>query len=90
MNGISMKEKKSFYISQNSMCHCIEIQANHWTQIFATFLMLMSMTTAMLHPETMDSNTWKLSDWTIALRLHSHAIYLTERVFVIVYEIYHA
>ena len=38
MNGIGMKEKKSFHISQNSMCHCIHvgIQANHWTQIFSS------------------------------------------------------
>ena len=73
------------------MCHCIEIQANHWTQILAAFLMLR----VWLHPWCIQklwiqTVNWKLNDWTLALRLQIHTIYLKETVFVVVNEIYRA
>ena len=57
MNGISMKEKKSFHISQNALIvplHRDPIKPVD-SNIFS-FLYAESMTTSMMHPETMDSN----------------------------------
>ena len=91
MNGISRRKRKAFTFHRiHWMCHCIEIQANQWTQILPTFLMLR----VWLHPWCMQKlwiqTLWKLNDWTLALRLKIHAIYLKETVFLIVNEIYHA
>lgn len=90
MESVWRKRKAFTFHRIHWMCHCIEIQANQWTQILATFLMLR----VWLHPWCIQKlwiqTLWKLNDWTLALRLQIHAIYLKETVFVIVNEIYHA
>ena len=90
MESVWRKRKTFTFHRIHWMCHCIEIQANQWTQMLATFLMFR----VWLHPWCIQKlwiqTLWKLNDWTLALRLQIHAIYLKETVFVIVNEIYHA
>ena len=76
MESVWRKRKAFTFHRIHWMCHCIEIQANQWTQIVAAFLMLR----VLLHPWRIQK-LWKLNDWTFALRLQIHAIYLKETVF---------
>ena len=61
MNGISMKEKKSFHISQNSLN--VPLHRNPSKLVDSNscnFPYVESMITSMIHPETMDSKTLEI------------------------------
>ena len=72
MESVWRKRKAFTFHRIHWMCHCIEIQANQWTQILATFLMLR----VWVHPWCIQKlwiqTLWKLNDWTFALRLQIH------------------
>ena len=61
MNGISMREKKRFHISQNSLN--VPLHRNPSKPVDSNtcnFPYVESMITSMMHPETMDSNTLEI------------------------------
>ena len=61
MNGISMKEKKSFHISQNSLN--VPLHRNQSKPVdsnICNFPYVETMITSMMVPDTMDSSTLEI------------------------------